>query len=51
MHPGIDVDFDPLCQGVIYHKDFKLGGLIEKSYGFSFVGPVSMEIRGILYTE
>ena len=31
------------CEGVIGPRNFKLGGVIEKSYGFTFVGPVSME--------
>ena len=32
------------CEGVIGPRNFKHGGDIEKSYGFSFVGPVSMEM-------
>ena len=48
VHPGIPVHFDPpclniYCGGVISLRDFKLGGVIQKSYGFSFVGPVFME--------
>ena len=50
VHPGMPVHFDPpclniYCGGVIGLRDFKLGGVIQKSYGFSFVGPVSMETR------
>ena len=42
------VHFDPpslniYCEGVVGPRNFKLGGVIEKSYGFTFVGPVSME--------
>ena len=49
MNPGIAVHFDPICfnihcEGVIGLRDFKLGENIEKSYGFTFVGPVSMEM-------
>ena len=48
MQPGIDDNFDPPClnihcEGVIGRKDFKPGGVNKKSYGFPFVGPVSME--------
>ena len=50
VHPGMPVHFDPpclniYCGGVIGLRDFKLGGVIQKSYGFFFVGPVSMETR------
>ena len=48
VHPGMAVHFDPPslnihCEGVVGPRNFKLGGVIEKSYGFTFVGPVSME--------
>ena len=48
VHPGMPVHFDPPslnihCEGVIGLRIFKLGGVIEKSYGFSFVRPVSVE--------
>ena len=48
VHPGMAVHFDPPslnihCEGVVGPRNFKLGGVIEKSYGFNFVGPVSME--------
>ena len=48
VHPGMPVHFDPPslnihCEGVVGPRNFKLGGVIEKSYGFTFVGPVSME--------
>ena len=39
MHPGMPVHFDPPslnihCEGVVGPRNFKLGGVIEKSYGF-----------------
>ena len=48
VHPGKPVHFDPPslnihCEGIIGPRNFKLGEVKEKSYGFSFVGPVSME--------
>ena len=48
VHPGMAVHFDPPslnihCEGVVGPRNFKLGGVIEKSYGFTFVWPVSME--------
>ena len=48
VHPGMPVHFDPPslnihCEEVIGPRNFKLGGVIEKSYGFTFVGTVSME--------
>ena len=33
------------------HSLNKLGGVIERSYGFSFVGPVSMEMLLTFQTE
>ena len=49
VYPGIDGHFDPPClnihcDGMIGRKDFKLGRVIKKSYGFPFVGPISMEM-------
>ena len=48
MHPGINVHFDLLCLNkhcwkVFCHKDFKLPESDRNSYGFPFVGFVSME--------
>ena len=47
VHPGMSVHFDPPSlnipyEGVVGPRNFKLGGVIEKSYGFTFVG-CSME--------
>ena len=35
MHPGMAVHFDSSihCEGVVGPRNFKLGGIIEKSYG------------------
>ena len=43
VHPGINGHFDPPCvnihcEGIIGPRDFKLGGVIKKSYGFPFLG-------------
>ena len=48
VHPGMPVHFDPPslnihCEGVIGPRTSNLVEFIEKSYGFTFVGPVSME--------
>ena len=47
MHQGINVQNDLFinvyCERIIRHSVFKLGGSLENSYGFIFIGPVSME--------
>ena len=48
VHPGINVHFDLLCLNKhcgkgICHRDFILSESEENSYGFNFVGSVSME--------
>ena len=48
VHPGINVHFDLLCLNKqcgkgICHRDFKLSESEENSYGFTFVGSVSMK--------
>ena len=48
VHQGIAVQNGILfqnmhCMTIICHRHFKLGESLQKSYGFTFVGPVSME--------
>ena len=48
MHQGINVQNDLLftnvhCETIMCYGVFKLEGSLEKSYGFTFIGPVSME--------
>ena len=38
-HPSLNIHYE----GVVGPRNFKLGGVIEKSYGFTSIGLVSME--------